>query len=341
MQEIKIKDITEIDANRYSKHLLDNINSNIFNTLEWIRFISEFYNLSSKIICMENEKGEISTSLPFAIKKNKIISFPFTDFINVINDNKDETIKIIDEIKNYYFNNHFNKLSIRNFIDNNGFFNKKIGVLHKNLLENDFEKEIKKMKYNHKWGMKKAVKSGVNFEMSNSFESLKKYFKLHLKTRKRQGVPSQAKEFFYGLYDKILSKDLGFIGLSFINEIPIAGGVFLHFNKTITYKYGASDNNYWKLQPNNLMFYEVIRWAIENGYKIFDFGKTDIENKGLRDFKTGWGAIESDLYYSSIPEESNDTFKNFILDYIIKPVIKYSPLKVCELSGKYFYKYNI
>jgi hypothetical protein len=89
------------------------------------------------------------------------------------------------------------------------------------------------------------------------------------------------------------------------------------------------------------MFYEVIKWAVENKFKIFDFGKTDSENKGLRDFKSGWGATESDLYYSSIPEQGSGKLKKIILDYCVKPVIKYSPTKVCELTGKYFYKYNI
>ena len=119
MQEIKIKDITEIDANKYNKHLLNNINSNIFNTLEWIKYISDFYNLSSKIIYIENEKGEISASLPLAIKKNNIISFPFTDSINVISDNEDEAIKIVGEAKNYFFNEELIKLSLKNFIDFN------------------------------------------------------------------------------------------------------------------------------------------------------------------------------------------------------------------------------
>ncbi len=338
---VEIKNLKNIDYLKYKEHLISVRNSNIFNSIEWIKSISEYYYLEPIIICNYDENNDITASLPFIINHQNIISFPFTDYMNIISDSKEGYERIISGMKNFFVENKYKNLIIHNSFKDNEFYKTSTGVLHLNSLEDDFSLEKKKMKYNHKWGVKKAIKSGIHFEMSQSLEFLEDYFLLHLQTRKRQGVPCQSKEFFRGLYDNIISKNLGFIGLSFMNKKPIAGGVFLHFNKTITYKYGASDSDYWKLQPNNLMFYEVIRWAVENKFKIFDFGKTDLDNKGLRDFKSGWGATESDLYYSSIPEQGSGKFKKIILDYCVKPVIKYSPAKVCELTGKYFYKYNI
>lgn len=330
-----------MDYLKYNSHLLKLENSNIFNTFEWISLIGKQYGMEPHFFLVHNGQGEIAASMPFVLNRHRIFSLPFTDYINIVYNDITSKEILFSEILKVVKQHSLKSILINNFVENSLFNVKKIGVLHLNHLEDDFEKEKKKMKYNHKWGVKKAIKSGIHFEMSRSLEFMEEYFKLHLQTRKRQGVPCQARDFFKNLHKQIISKNLSFVGLSFMNKKPIAGGVFLHFNKTITYKYGASDNNYWKLQPNNLMFYEVIKWAVENKFKIFDFGKTDSENKGLRDFKSGWGATESDLYYSSIPEQGSGKLKKIILDYCVKPVIKYSPTKVCELTGKYFYKYNI
>jgi len=63
----------------------------------------------------------------------------------------------------------------------------------------------------------------------------------------------------------------------------LAGAVFLYYNKTVTYKYGASSHDQLSLKANNLIFWRAIQWSCENSYALIDFGKTDLENFGLRD----------------------------------------------------------
>ena len=47
--------------------------------------------------------------------------------------------------------------------------------------------------------------------------------------------------------------------------------------------------------PNNALLMEAIRWGCHHGYHTFDMGRTDLDNKGLRSFKRGWGAQEDVL----------------------------------------------
>ncbi len=79
---------------------------------------------------------------------------------------------------------------------------------------------------------------------------------------------------------------------------PVAAAVFLRGRDHLTYKYGASDRAALAMRPNNLLFPEVIRWACEAGCRELDFGRTDLDNDGLREFKRGWGADESPLHYT-------------------------------------------
>jgi hypothetical protein len=43
--------------------------------------------------------------------------------------------------------------------------------------------------------------------------------------------------------------------------------------------------------------WEAIKWYCQNGYKSFCFGRTEPENKGLMQFKAGWGAEEKVIKY--------------------------------------------
>ena len=50
-----------------------------------------------------------------------------------------------------------------------------------------------------------------------------------------------------------------------------------------------------KLGANQLLWWEAIRQACENGYSVFSFGRTHNSNKGLMEFKRRWGTVQEDL----------------------------------------------
>jgi len=43
--------------------------------------------------------------------------------------------------------------------------------------------------------------------------------------------------------------------------------------------------------------WEAIKWYCRNGYQKFSFGRTLPENKGLMQFKVGWGGTERTIKY--------------------------------------------
>jgi hypothetical protein len=131
---------------------------------------------------------------------------------------------------------------------------------------------------------------------------------------------------------------LGFILLAYQDQKCLAGAIFLHWQQTLTYKYSASSGEGRNLCPNNLILWSAIRWGCEHGYTIFDMGRTDLDNSGLRWFKKGWGAKEVPLYYSRLPAVPSD-HENKYLTSALKALIRNTPAEVCQLAGELFYKY--
>jgi lipid II:glycine glycyltransferase (peptidoglycan interpeptide bridge formation enzyme) len=76
----------------------------------------------------------------------------------------------------------------------------------------------------------------------------------------------------------------------------IGGLVCLFFKNTVTVPWASSLRQYLTKCPNNLLYWEAIRYACENGYTCFDFGRSSIDS-GTYNFKRQWGAEPVQIYW--------------------------------------------
>ena len=144
--------------------------------------------------------------------------------------------------------------------------------------------------------IRKAQKSGVQVEKTHDLEGMQTYYQLHCGTRKKHGLPPQPWVFFLNIVRHLMSKGLGVLVLARIDQIAVAGAIFFCGRQGV-YKFGASDENRQEARANNLVMWEGIRWLAAKGSEELDFGRTSLDNEGLRRFKTGWGSKESTLEY--------------------------------------------
>ena len=118
----------------------------------------------------------------------------------------------------------------------------------------------------------------------------------------------------------------------------MAAAVFLSFNGTLIYKYGASDPAALGKRPNNLLFLEAIRWGCANGMESLDLGRTDIGHESLREFKLSWGAEERTLEYHELAE-GEPSSNGLGMARRVAPLIRHSPPMVSRLIGEALYRY--
>ena len=145
--------------------------------------------------------------------------------------------------------------------------------------------------------IRKAESSGLTIESSQHIEATAQFYRLLELTRQRHGVPPQPWRFFVALHRHTISRGEGTVFLAKFRGQPIAGAVFLHTNDQATYKYGASDAMYQHLRANNFVMWSAIQDYAHRGFTSMDFGRTSLRNEGLRRFKLGWGAIETQISY--------------------------------------------
>lgn len=186
--------------------------------------------------------------------------------------------------------------------------------------------------------LRKAGRSDMTTAIERDLRAVADYYRLHCLTRRRQGVPVQPWRFFRLLHQHMVAEGLGMVVLARFQGRPVAGAVFLSWNSTLIYKYGASDPAFLELRPNNLVMWHAIKWGSANGFHTLDFGKTDIDNSGLRRFKSGWGAEEVPLYYTLFRNSSRPR-SGGLVRRMASQLIRHSPVVVARTLGALGYRH--
>ena len=213
-------------------------------------------------------------------------------------------------------------------------------VLHTLSLPPNPDDMRSRIHHSHLRNVRLARERGVRVVRGERRADMDAFYALHVETRRKQGVPVQPRGYFERLEELLLNKGLGFILLAYHGNTCLAGAVFLHWKKTLTYKYGASTRDGLGLRPNHLIFWEAIEWGCRNGFSIFDFGRTDTEHESLRMFKSRWGASETPLRYTPFPVAPRSARPaGNVARTIIQNFIRMTPAAICKWSGLIYYKH--
>jgi FemAB-related protein (PEP-CTERM system-associated) len=190
--------------------------------------------------------------------------------------------------------------------------------------------------------IKKSQKKGVQIRVAEKREDMFLYYNMHLQTRaKKHGMPVQPRKYFATLWDTFAASDTLRLLLAEYEGNTIAGIILFASGTTLHYSYGASDEKYLKLAPNNLLFWHAITWGCEHGYKTFDLGRTARDNEGLMEFKRRWGAVEEPLPYYYYPQSAGlaSTSESSRKFRLLTTTWRKLPLSVTTPLGGWLYKH--
>lgn len=168
---------------------------------------------------------------------------------------------------------------------------------HTLALEADEDRLLAGLDASTRRAVRKAREGGLTMERGADLAAMRAFYDLLTLTRRRHGVPPQPFGFFAAVQRHLLAEGHGDLFLARQAGRPVAGVVCLRFGCHVVYKFGASDERFQQLRANNLVMWEAIRHYAATGHAVFDFGRTSLDNEGLRRFKRGWGAVEAMIGY--------------------------------------------
>ena len=280
--------------------------ASVFHHRRWLGLLGARYGYEMTAVCLAGQDGELVGGLPIAVVRSRLtgarlVSVPFSDVcgpITIKPEDETELLAAVDAERRRLglpLEVHADVPSLPEGSATDRFFH------HVVPLDGGVDEVLRtRVSASKRRGAARARRLGVTVIQERDRRAVDEYFRLHVKTRRRLGIPTQPHRFFRGLTD-LFSQGLGFVLLAQWEGRPIAGAVYLRHKSTLTYKYGASDAAHSDKRPNNLLHLEAMRIACEAGCAVMDMGRTELANEGLRRFKLQLGAEERELSYTAAP----------------------------------------
>ena len=125
-------------------------------------------------------------------------------------------------------------------------------------------------------------------------ELVNEFYKVYSRNMRDLGSPAHSKPFIINMLQHFPQNS--WIIVLRLNNQPVAAGFLLGMSDTLEIPLASTIRAVNSLSMNMLLYWQVLKFAIENGYKNFDFGRSSLETGTYR-FKKQWGAIPKQLYW--------------------------------------------
>ena len=277
----------------------------------------------------------------------RLVSLPFSDHCDPLVDSSEALTPLVAALQRQTLKDEWRYIEMRPLHSVYGaaslFQSTKTYVFHQldlspdlSTLFHNFHKNSTQRK------IRRAEREKLIYQEGQSEFLLEHFYRLFVLTRRRHGIPPQPQKWFRNLVESF--GDALKIRVAFQGSRSVASILTLRYKNTLTYKYGCSDTHYNNLGGTQLLFWQAICEAKEQGLRTFDLGRSDSDDTGLITFKDRWGATRSTLTYFRyfVPGRANASFGRTNSEWrfkIIKRVFEHMPSVLLSATGRMLYKH--
>jgi len=143
---------------------------------------------------------------------------------------------------------------------------------------------------------RRMVRQGEKHGLKAVFDNgrLAEFYEVYAESVRNLGTPVYG----YGYFQSLLAEfgdQCKVLVIEHDGKVIAAVMSFFYRDQVLPY-YGGASKQWLQLAPNDFMYWELMRYAAAQGYKIFDFGRSK-EGTGSFNFKRHWGFEPKPLAY--------------------------------------------
>lgn len=144
--------------------------------------------------------------------------------------------------------------------------------------------------------IRQGLKQGFRVLVGRDPEHVRAFHRVYAHSVRNLGSPVYPLRFFLELLGEFPQLQL----LSVWDGDRMVAGVltFFHRDRVLPY-FGGALRPYFRRAVNDLMYWELMRYACEHGYRWFDFGRSK-RGTGAFEFKRLWGIAPRPLFYQYV-----------------------------------------
>jgi CelD/BcsL family acetyltransferase involved in cellulose biosynthesis len=338
--------VLELTDPRWEKFVARQPSATPFHHPDWAGLVADCYDFRAFVVATSETTEEIRAGLPVVEMRHlrgalKWVTLPFTEYCPPLVPAPQEETDLVCALQRASKGAGIRRVEVRAPLEGASSASRD-ALRYVIALKGDAAGVYAGSHPSVKRKIRQAGRRGVTVRRAERPEDLvDTFYRLHLRVRRRFGVPVQPRRFYRTLWESVIRTGLGSFLIAEASGRPVAAEAFLSWNGTTISKFSASDEREWSLRANNLITRHLIRTACEQGSRWFDFGQTDVGNGGLRVFKRSWRAVEEPLVYGTLgvrPKPAPAT--DGMADHLLASVIRDGPPVPCRTAGEALYRYG-
>lgn len=342
MSRINISELRSADIQKWNQFVDQSLLAKIYHRAEWQSLIKDVFGHDSVYLQALDEHGQIVGILPIVKMESKLfgrfaVSMPYFNYGGAVgNDVLIETL-MMQKAREYFDNSRLDFIEFRDEKPRDGFPGKQEKITMILPLMDDPEAMFNSYKAKIRSQIKRPLRDNVNIIFGGE-EYLNEFYEAFTTNMRDLGTPPYTKHFFAEILRRF--PENAYLAIA-RKDNEVAGAAFLlGYKDMLEIPWASTVRKFNPLGVNMLMYWEVIRSAIEKGYKYFDFGRCS-RDSGTHRFKKQWGAEEKQLYWhyellklEELPQinPKNSKYTLFIDTW------KKLPLSVTKLIGPHIVK---
>lgn len=168
---------------------------------------------------------------------------------------------------------------------------KELYVTFRKALDPDVEKNLQAIPRKQRAMIRKGIKAGLTSSIDTNIE---RFYAAYSESVRNLGTPVFAKSYFQ-ILRQVFSEQCEILTVERDGKL-ISSVMNFYFKDEVLPYYGGGTDLARAVKGNDFMYWEVMRRAVENELKIFDYGRSKI-GTGSYSFKKHWGFEAEPLFY--------------------------------------------
>jgi len=123
---------------------------------------------------------------------------------------------------------------------------------------------------------------------------LEDFYTVFTRNMRDLGTPVYARSFFQQILDRFTGACR--VMVIRLDNRPVAAGFLIGHRDTLEIPWASTIRDVNHFSMNMLLYWEVLKYAIDNDFRLFDFGRSS-KDAGTYRFKQQWGAQPRQLYW--------------------------------------------
>ncbi len=289
------------EAKLWDRYVSDHPLASGYHLLGWGRIIEKVFGHQTRYLMALDENRQVRGVLPLVLLSSWLfgrfmVSVPYVNYGGVVSDGLETTNALLREAAGKAEQFGAEHIELRHYGNADLDWPRKD---HKVSMRLDLPRT-----YDHLWKsfapklrsqIRRGEKEGMTTHVGR-LELLNDFYTVFSLNMRDLGTPVYSKQFFSEIL-KTFPDDVRIIAVR-LKGRPVAAGLVYGFRQMLQIPWASSDRRYVGFAPNMLLYGTILKYACDQQYSCFDFGRSS-KGSGTYRFKEQWGAqpVQLNWYY--------------------------------------------